>query len=104
MGSAILQALKRRMRRLTLKEAPQGPSLNRPVGHMLNEHLWALVLQHLDSLKDHVKASTCCKAAWTAGLLKIGLPAHLLTEGMSYHLGVCVLHMNMIGRGLTCRC
>ena len=71
---------------------------------MLNEHLWALVLQHLDSLKDHVKASTCCKAAWTAGLLKIGLPAHLLTEGMSYHLGVCVLHMNMIGRGLTCRC
>ena len=78
--------------------------LNKPVGHKLNEHLWALVLQHLDSLKDHVKASTCCKAAWTAGLLKVELPAQLPTEGMSYHLALCVLHMTMIARVLTRRC
>ena len=78
--------------------------LNKPVGYMLNEHLWALVLQHMDSLKDHVKASTCCKAAWTAGLLKIDLPAHLPNEGMSYHLVLCVLHMTMIARVLTRRC
>ena len=96
MGSAILQALRRRMKSFTLRKAPKG--------HMLNEHLWALILQHLDSLKDHVKASTCCKAAWRAGLLKLDIPAQLPTEGMSCYLGLCVLHLNMIGRGLTRRC
>ena len=75
MGSAISQALTRIVKRFTLKKAPGG--------HMLNEHLWALILQHLDSLKDHVKASTCCKAAWTAGFLKLELPAQLPTEGVS---------------------
>ena len=50
---------------------------------MLDEHLWALVLQHLDTLQDQVKASTSCKAAWKAGLLKLDIPVYLPTEGMT---------------------
>lgn len=73
---------------------------------MLTEHLWALVLQHLDTLQDHVKASTSCRAAWNAGLLKLGMPVHLPTEGTSQSICICVgllvLQMNMTGRVLTC--
>ena len=75
MCTALLQALQRRMKRLTLKREPVHPTLN--------EHLWALVLQHLDTLQDHVKASTSCRAAWKAGLLKFEIPIHLPIGGMS---------------------
>ena len=51
---------------------------------MLNEHLWALVLQHLDTLRARVKASTSCRAAWNAGLLKLNIPVHMPREGTSH--------------------
>ena len=73
---------------------------------MLNEHLWALVLQHLDTLQDHVKASTSCRAAWKAGLLKLDIPVYLPPEGMSKPIRIsvyrCVLHTGMTGRVLAC--
>ena len=73
---------------------------------MLTEHLWALVLQHLDTLQDHVKASTSCRAAWKAGLLKLDMPVHLPIEGMHQLLctcfGVLILRIDMTGRVLTC--
>ena len=73
---------------------------------MLNEHLWALVFQHLDTLRDHVKASTSCRAAWKAGLLKLDIPVHLPPEGMRQSLCICVgvlvLQMDMTSRVLTC--
>ena len=73
---------------------------------MLSEHLWALVLQHLNTLQDHVKASTSCRAAWKAGLLKLDMPVHLPTEGTSQSICICVgllvLQMDMTGRVLTC--
>ena len=75
MGTAMLQAVRRRMKRLTLKREPVHPTLN--------EHLWALVLQHLDTLQDRFKASTSCRAAWKAGLLKLEIPVHLPIKGMS---------------------
>ena len=72
----------------------------------LDEHLWALVLQHLDTLQDHVKASTSCRAAWKAGLLKLDIPVHLPTEGTSQSTCICVgmlvMHMDMTGRVRTC--
>ena len=113
MGSAMLQALKRRMRRLALKEEQTSSPLigkgkrSFPKGPILNEHLWALILQHLDSLKDHVKASTSCRAAWKAGLLKVNVPVNLPSKGMMslsvcIYLGLCFSHMNMIGTILTC--
>ena len=81
---------------------------NEPAGHMLNEHLWALVLQHLDSLRDRVKASACCQAAWKAGLLKVAIPFGVPSAGMSQalcinlSLGLCVLHINMTGIVIPC--
>ena len=57
---------------------------------MLNEHIWALVLQHLDTLQDHVKASTSCRAAWKAGLLKLDIPVHLPIEGMTRSQSLCI--------------
>ena len=74
MGIPMLQAVNRRMKGLHLKKEPEAAPLN--------EHLWALVLQHLDTLQDHVMASTSCKAAWQAGLLKWDIPEHLPPEGM----------------------
>ena len=59
MGLAMLQALYRWMKGLTLKKEPGGA--------MLDEHLWAHVLQHLDTLQDHVRAATSCRAAWKSG-------------------------------------
>ena len=98
MGSAKLRALNRKMRKLRLKERQGIP--------MLNEHLWALVLQHLDTLQDHVKASTSCRAAWKAGLLKLDIPVYLPPEGMSKPIRtcvcLCVLHTDMTGRVLAC--
>ena len=98
MGLAMLQALYRWMKRLTLKKEPGGATLD--------EHLWALVLQHLDTLQDHVKAATSCRAAWKAGLLKLDVPVHMSSEGMRQsfciYVGLCVLHINMTGRVLTC--
>ena len=97
-GLAMLQALYRWMRRLTLKKEPGGA--------MLDEHLWALVLQHLDTLQDHVKAATSCKAAWKAGLLNLDVPVHMPTEGMSQsvciYTDLCVSHRNRTGRVLIC--
>ena len=99
MGTALLQALQRRMERLTLKREPVNPTLN--------EHLWALVLQHLDTLQDRVKASTSCRAAWKAGLLKVEIPVHLPIGGMSQTtciwIALCVLHTYMTDRVHTYR-
>lgn len=99
MGTALLQALQRRMKRLTLKREPVHPTLD--------EHLWALVLQHLDTLQDRVKASTSCRAAWKAGLLKVEIPVHLPIGGMSQitciWIAPCVLHTNMTDRVHTCQ-
>ena len=73
---------------------------------MLDEHLWAHVLQHLDTLQDHVRAATSCRAAWKAGLIKLDVPVHMPSEGMSQsygiYVGLSVLHINMTGRVLTC--
>ncbi len=73
---------------------------------MLDEHLWAHVLQHLDTLQDYVKAATSCRAAWKAGLIKLDVPVHMPSEGMSHsygiYVGLSVLHINMTGRVLTC--
>ena len=74
---------------------------------MLSEHLWALVLSHLDTLRDHIKASTSCRAAWKAGLFKLDIPVNLPTGGViqliCIYSGQCVLHINTTGRVLTCR-
>ena len=98
MESARLRALNRKMQGLHLEKEPGEP--------MLNEHLWALVFQHLDTLQDHVKASTSCRGAWKAGLLKLDMPLHLPTEGTSQSICICVgqlvLQMDMTGRVLTC--
>ena len=75
MGSARLRVLSRKMRKLHFEEKQKIPTLH--------EHLWALVLQHLDTLQDHVKASTSCRAAWKAGLLKLDIPLYLPPAGMS---------------------
>ena len=82
MGLAMLPILYKWMQRLISKKEPEGS--------MLNEHLWALVLQHLDTLQDHVRAATCCKAAWNAGLLKLDVPVHMPSEGMSHSLCIYV--------------
>ena len=74
MGSAVFKALKGKMKKLSLMKAPERPVLNEAEGPKLNEHLWALILQHLDNLEDHITASTSCKAARNAGLLKIYIP------------------------------
>ena len=98
MGLAMLQALYMWMKRLTLKKEPGGTTLD--------EHLWALVLQHMDTLQDHVKAATSCKAAWKAGLLNLDVPVHMPTEGMSQsiciYIDLCVSHRKRTGRVLIC--
>ena len=88
MGSAILTALRGKVKRLTLVKAPEAPALNEAEGPMLNEHLWALILQHLDNLEDRIKASTSCRAAWNAGLVRVNIPSgvFLSSKGMSQSL------------------
>ena len=73
---------------------------------MLDEHLWAFVLQHLDTLQDHVKAATSCRAAWKAGLLKLDIPVYLPTEGMNWSTlqflrALCILYITRTGSVLT---
>ena len=86
------------MKRLHVEKEPEVPSLT--------EHLWTLVLQHLDTVQDHVKASTSCRAAWKAGFLKLDVPEQLSSKGRSPLIyscaGLCALHMDMTGRALTC--
>ena len=92
MGAAVLKALRGKIKKFTLTKAPDAPVLNEAEGPKLNEHLWALILQHLDNLKDRIKASTCCRAAWSAGLLKVIIPSgmFLTTTGMIISQSLCV--------------
>ena len=94
---AMLQALGSWMKFISKKE---------PEGAMLNEHIWALVLQHLDTLQDHVRAATSCRAAWKAGILKLDIPVHMPSEGT--YLLICnyralsVSHIKMTGSVFIC--
>ena len=118
MGSATLAALKGKMNTLILKKAPgtrihgkpEDPRHKEPEYPTLNEHLWALVLQHLDNLQDRIKASACCRAAWKAALLKVKITIDVPAAGMSktlcinLGLGLCVLHMIMNMKGIVIPC
>ena len=104
MGSAVLKALRGKMKKLTLAKAPDASALNEAEGPKLNEHLWALILQHLDNLEDHIKAASCCRAAWNAGLLKVTIPGGMwmsdkgMSQPLCVYLGLCVLRLKMTGR------